>query len=135
MKNGYIINHGAQTITITKAFATRAADTSTREYRELTKLHKDFPDYTIQRRTAVITADKAKYKGLTLDEMEKYIKSQANGGEALKAFQNIKEYYTPAGKKSPSYPKVKAWFLKNYPMYGKENEINNHQPKAEDVAA
>lgn len=64
MKKDYIINHGEQTITITKAFAARAADISTREYRELTKLHRDFPDYTIQHRTAVIRADKATYKGL-----------------------------------------------------------------------
>ena len=66
--------------------------------------------------------------------MEKYIKAQDGSGKALEAFQKIKEYYTPAGKKTPSYPKVKAWFLKNYPMYGKENESNN-QPKVEDVAA
>lgn len=121
MKKDYIINHGEQTITITKAFAARAADISTREYRELTKLHKDFPDYTIQNRTAVIRADKATYKGLTLDEMEKYIKAQDeaqdNNGEGLKAFESIKEYHTPKGKAKPSYPKVKAWFLKTYPDY------------------
>ena len=85
MKRDYIINHGEQTITITKAFAARAADVSTKEYRELTKLHKDFPDYTIQNRTAVIRTDKTTYKGLTLDEMEKYIAAQDNSGEGLKA--------------------------------------------------
>ena len=120
MKKEYIINHGEQTITITKAFATRAADISTREYRELTKLHRDFPDYTIQHRTAVIRADKATYKGLTLDEMEKYIKAQDSSGEGVKAFEAIKVYHTPAGKDKPSYPKVKAWFLKTYPQYGKK---------------
>ena len=120
MKKDYIINHGEQTITITKAFAARAADISTREYRELTKLHRDFPDYTIQHRTAVIRADKATYKGLTLDEMEKYIKAQDSSGEGVKAFEAIKVYHTPTGKDKPSYPKVKAWFLKTYPQYGKK---------------
>lgn len=118
MKKDYIINHGEQTITITKAFAARAADVSTKEYRELTKLHKDFPDYTIQNRTAVIRTDKTTYKGLTLDEMEKYIAAQDNSGEGLKAFEAIKEYHTPKGKEKPSYPRVKAWFLKTYPKYG-----------------
>lgn len=121
MKKDYIINHGEQTITITKAFAARAADISTREYRELTKLHKDFPDYSIQNRTATIRADKATYKGLTLDEMEKYIaaqdEAQKNNGEGLQAFEAIKTYHTPKGKDKPSYPKVKAWFLKIYPEY------------------
>lgn len=120
MKKDYIINHGEQTITITKAFAARAADISTREYRELTKLHRDFPDYTIQHRTAVIRADKATYKGLTLDEMEKYINAQDSSGEGVKAFEAIKAYHTPTGKDKPSYPKVKAWFLKTYPQYGKK---------------
>ncbi len=119
MKNGYIINHEAQTITITRAFAARAADISTREYRELTKFHKDFPDYLIQRRTAAVPASKVNYKGLTLAEMERYIKEQEDSTEGLKAFEAIKEYHTPAEKKSPSYPKVKAWFLKKYPQYGK----------------
>ncbi len=36
MKRDYIINHGEQTITITKAFAARAADVSTKEYRART---------------------------------------------------------------------------------------------------
>ena len=116
MKKDYIINHGEQTITITKAFAARAADISTREYRELTKLHRDFPDYTIQHRTAVIRADKATCKGLTLDEMEKYIKAHDSSGEGVKAFEAIKVYHTPTGKDKPSYPKVKAWFLRSYPQ-------------------
>lgn len=124
MKKDYIINHGEQTITITKAFAARAADISTKEYRELTKLHKDFPDYSIQNRTATIRADKATYKGLTLDGMEKYIKAQDeaqnNSGEGLQKFEAIKAYHTPTGKDKPSYPKVKAWFLKTYPQYGKK---------------
>lgn len=134
MKSGYIINHGAKTITITKAFATRAADISTQEYRELTKLHKDFPDYAIRRKTATVPTSKTKYKGLTLDEMGKYIKAQDSSGEGLKAFNAIKAYHTPKGKKTPSYPKVKAWFLKTYPKYGKKDD-NDNQTKAEkDVA-
>lgn len=34
--------------------------------------------------------------------------------------QAIKVYHTPTGKDKPSYPKVKAWFLKTYPQYGKK---------------
>ena len=133
--NGYIINHGNKTITITKAFSSRAADISTREYRELTKLHQDFPDYIIQRRTAVITRNKGTYKGLTLDEMEKYIKEKDGSSEGLKAFEAVKAYHTPKGKDKPSYPKVKAWFLRTYPKYGKvDDNIKQTQP-AEKVPA
>ena len=135
MKRDYIINHGEQTITITKAFATRAADISTREYRELTKLHRDFPDYTIQNRTAVIHKDKATYKGLTLDGMETYIKAQDSSSEGLKAFEAIKAYHTPKGSAKPSYPKVKAWFLKTYPKYGKKDDNTSQSQTTEKVPA
>ena len=43
--------------------------------------------------------------------------AQNNNGEGLKAFEAIKAYHTPTGKDKPSYPKVKAWFLKIYPEY------------------
>lgn len=56
--NGYIINHDEQTITITKDYAKRSSVPGSKEFRELSKLHAAFPEYTIQRRTAVITADK-----------------------------------------------------------------------------
>ena len=139
MKKEYIINHGEQTITITKAFATRAADISTREYRELTKLHKDFPEYTIQNRTAVIRKVKATYKGLTLAEMGKYIKTQDeaknNSGEGLQKFEAIKAYHTPTDKDKPSYPKVKAWFLKTYPNYGKEDDNTSQSQTTKKVPA
>lgn len=120
--NGYIINHAKKSIIITKAFASRAANISTDEYQTLTKLYRDLPGYKIRLRTANVPADKQKYKGLTLAEMEKYIKAQDeaknNSGEGLQKFEAIKAYHTPKGKDKPSYPKVKAWFLKTYPKYG-----------------
>ena len=73
--NGYIINHDEQTITITKDYAKRSSVPGSKEFRELSKLHAAFPEYTIQRRTAVITADKQKHNGLTVDFMEKVSKS------------------------------------------------------------
>ena len=71
------------------------------------------------------TLEICSYKGLTLDEMEKYITAQDNSDEGLKAFEAIKVYHTPKGKEKPSYPKVKAWFLKTYPKYGKKETVEN----------
>lgn len=123
MKYGYVIDHAERAIIITKEFAKRASNISTKEYRELTSFHRDFPDYTIERRTAEVNkTTKQTYKDLTLNAMENYIKAQdeaqSNNGEGLKAFEAIKVYHTPKGKDKPSYPKVKAWFLKTYPKYG-----------------
>ncbi len=139
MKYGYSIDHARRAIIITKEFAKRAANITTKEYRELTSFHRDFPDYTIERRTAEIIKKKETYKGLTLDGMKKYIEAQDvaqnNNGEGLKAFEAIKAYHTPTGKDKPSYPKVKAWFLKTYPAYVKKDDTASQSQTTEKVPA
>ena len=72
---GYSINFAENTITLTKAFAQRAKNPATSEFRELAKLHKNFPELTITMRTAVITADKETHGGLTIEWMTDYIKN------------------------------------------------------------
>ena len=72
---GYSINFAENTITLTKAFAQRAKNPATSEFRERAKLHKNFPELTITLRTAVITADKETHGGLTIKWMTDYIKN------------------------------------------------------------
>lgn len=67
---GYSINFAENSITLTKAFAQRAKNPAASEFRELAKLHKNFPELTITMRTAVITADKETHGGLTITRME-----------------------------------------------------------------
>ena len=115
---GYIINHEDQTITITKDYAKRSSVPGSKEFRELSKLHAAFPEYTIQRRTATITADKEKHNGLTVDRMADYIKAlvkdEAEQKKALDEFENAKSFYKDT---KGYYGKMKAWFLKNYKNY------------------
>lgn len=115
---GYIINHEDQTITITKDYAKRSSVPGSKEFRELTKLHATFPEYTIQRRTATITADKEKHNGLTVDRMADYIKAlvkdEGEQKKALDEFENAKSFYKDT---KGYYGKMKAWFLKNYKNY------------------
>ena len=73
---GYAISHNDKTITLTKAYAKKANIPGTREFKELTNLHKNFPDYDIVMRTATITASKNTHDGLTIEMMEKIIISQ-----------------------------------------------------------
>lgn len=140
MKYGYSIDHARRAIIITKEFAKRAANITTKEYRELTSFHRDFPEYTIERRTAEVDKSKKQtYKGLSLAEMENHIKEQdkakGNSDEGLKKFEAIKAYYTPKGSEKPSYPKVKAWFLKTYPKYGKKDDNTSQPQNTEEVSA
>ncbi len=135
-KNTYTIDHENKTITLTKAYAQRANTPGTKEFRELAALHKHYGDYDILMRTAVITADKNTHNGLTVDQMERHIKT-VYGKEALAEFQKVKEYYKDA---KGYYGKVKAWFLKKYPNYQEidfskiSNDQNTDSQKSEDQA-
>ena len=136
---GYNINFAENTITLTKAFAQRAKNPSTAEFRELAKLHKNFPELTITMRTAVITADKETHGGLSIKWMTDYIEKK-KGKEAAAEFDEVKKFY----KTMPGYyGKVKAWFLNKYPNYqefvnspadeGKEPDVQ--APASEEIAA
>ena len=110
---GYTVDFANNTITLTKAFAQRAKNPSTAEFRELAKLHKNLTDFTITMRTAVITADKETHGGLTIEWMTDYIKNYKDE-VAVAEFEEVKKFY----KKMPGYyGKVKAWFLNKYPNY------------------
>lgn len=133
--NPYTINHDAQTIVLTKEYTKRSSDPSSKEFKELAKLHKAFPEYDIVRRTAVITADKKKYSGLNFDMMEKYINTLATKETDLEEYKSIKTYYENSKGK---YGKVKAWFLKKYPNYKivefPMSNVENKENNSENVA-
>jgi hypothetical protein len=90
---GYSINFAENTITLTKAFAQRAKNPATSEFRELAKLHKNFPELTITMRTAVITADKETHGGLTISRMEFLIKNYLGDVIALAEFKEAQKFY------------------------------------------
>ena len=110
---GYTVDFANNTITLTKTFAQRAKNPSSTEFRELAKLHKNLPDFTITMRTAVITAEKETHGGLTIEWMTDYIKNYKDE-VAVAEFEEVKKFYT---KMPGYYGKVKAWFLKKYPKY------------------
>lgn len=125
-KNTYTINHDNKTITLTKAYAKKANTPGTNEFRELTRLHKNFPDYDIVMRTATITANKETHGGLRIEVIERIIAQQPNGEELMREY---KEFVALWGKEvndkdNPGqtiirapYGKVKSWFLKKVPNY------------------
>ena len=111
---GYTVDFANNTITLTKTFAQRAKNPSSAEFRELAKLHKNFPDFTITMRTAVITADKNVHDGLSVDFMTDYIELVVADEKAIAEFEEVKAYYK---KSNGYYGKVKSWFLKHYKKY------------------
>ena len=108
------MDHINKTITLTKAYAKKANTPGTREFRELTALHKNFPDYDITMRTATITAEKETHGGLTINWMTNYIKNYIRDDIAIAEFEEAKKFYKSM---NGYYGKVKAWFLEHYPNY------------------
>lgn len=120
MNNGCVISHNNKTITLTKAYAKKANTPGTKEFRELSNLHKAYPDYDIVMRTATITADKDTHGGLTIERIEKIINTQTNAEELMNEYRDFVAFWgkevedKKTGKKvmRAPYGKVKSWYLK-----------------------
>ena len=110
--NGCVVKGNA--IVMTKAFAKLAYTPGTAEFRHLAELHKAFPEFSIEMRTATPKEDKKKHNGLTVARMEFLIKSYLGDEIALAEFTEVQKFYK--GTKG-YYGKVKGWFLNKYPNY------------------
>ena len=109
-------NHFNKTIELTKADAINAGKYGTEEYNLLTQTMKNFPTYTMVIKTA---AKRDNYKGLTMEYMEKFIKSHDDENGTVMA-----DFNTLRGKDKDgmdidniavaSYGEIKKWFLAKY---------------------
>ena len=111
-------NHATKEIIITRAFETEANEIGSAAYNELVRIRKDFPDYTIKRKEITKRENKKSFKGLTIEEMKRFLATV--GEEDVKLFEKVCEI---AESKQGKYPVVKKWFLNNYKeAYEKELE-------------
>ena len=123
--NGVTFNHAAKEIIITKAFEKAANKIGSTEYNELVKIRKDFPDYTIRRKEIARKDNKQSFKGLTVEEMRRFLSTI---GEAdVKLFERVCEI---AEGKQGKYAVIKKWFLNNY-KEAYEKEIENLKLESE----
>lgn len=118
-KAQYTFNHPAKKILISKRFSNAAEKINSTEYKELVKLITDFPTYTIEVVEFKKNTNKLSYKGLTIDQMRRFIQTQSN--EEAELFEKVIKI---AKNKTSPYSVIKKWFLKRY----KEaylNEVEN----------
>jgi len=110
----YRIKFDERQIVITKAFAQAANAMGSKSYNKIKKLRKDYPDFDITLKTSEIRNKKKTYKDLTIAKMRTVILSR-NESTKLKIFDK-------AIDEKVSYPKIKAWFLKeeNFKDYDKD---------------
>ena len=108
------INHRAQTIELTKAFAKDAERFGSKSYKELNEARHEFPTYDI-----AILRQKAKdsHKGLGLDYMKKYIDEHDENGKVKEIFDKCTT--TKNGKLALedgiAFWDLRDWFFVQYP--------------------
>ena len=117
MKNTLKLSHAKREIVMDATFARNAENTMSPEYAHLQQVRKDYPAYTVVRRTIKRNANKESYKGLTYEYMETYIMSH---GTSETRIANLREFnemrlIAECHSKAFRYPVIKAWFLDKYP--------------------
>ena len=108
---GYEIDFIEEKIIVSKKFLKEASTINTTAYLELTKIRKDYPDFTIKPREIAKRENKMTYGKLTYDRMEEYIKTQTDAETVLVEFENVRKM---AQFQKAQYVFVKKWFLGLY---------------------
>ena len=120
------INFTNNTIVVTSAFAKKASDPSSKEFRELQKTLKTFPTFTVERHTIKKNPSKESYAGLTYAFMREYIETHVEVNKVIQALEDLEEQIYLTKCHSIKFPTVRKWFLATYPEikdnYGKISE-------------
>ena len=130
MKNiNYYFNHETKEIIITKAFLKDSSVIGSAAYKELLKLKTDWSDYTIKVREIKKNDSKKKYKGLTIEEMRRFVATRSE--EELKLFDKA---CVIAENKQGKYAIMKKWFLNKYQKdYDEELENLKLEKELEEI--
>ena len=116
---GYSFDIFTNTLTITDAFAKKASQYNSPEYKILMKLRADNSGLQI------VKAEKkhASHKAISFKEMETFISKCDNSEQRLDEFKNVQAF----AKIQPSpYNTVKKWFLENYANYAEQPKFDEN---------
>lgn len=128
--NSIQYNHVNRTIELTKKFDKAASRFGTDEFFALQEAIKAAPEYRIIVKTSK-TGDR--FKGLTYDFMEKYIKNHDEDGSIWSEYRELRGYTVIDGVEleldSLTYGEIKAWFL------GKFSEFDAFNASRKNIVA
>ena len=127
-RNSYFVDHVEGVIVITSSFAKEAGKYGTEAYKLLAECRKKFPGYAVEKRTVKLNSAQNRYKGLTYDEMQKYIMDHDRA--RLAEFMHLK---TNTPYHVASYAEVKKWFLNKYKK--QLNQITSGEQATEQAAS
>ena len=117
------IDFAKNRIVMTRAFARKASDPSTKEYRELKDSMETFPTFSVEHHTIKKCSGKESYKGLNYSFMYYYINTYVEESKREKAMEDLETQIFLTKCHSKRFPTVRKWFLETYP------EINSNYGK------
>ena len=134
MKNYARLDHAEKRIVMDRTFAKNAEIIGSPEYDLLQECRKAYPNYQVVRREIKKKEGQNRYAGLTVDAMREHI--ERHEPEATKSYM-LEKFDTllvdmECISKGHTYPRVKSWFLKNYPevkLTGKLVEDRQQDPQ------
>ena len=109
------IDFAKNRIVMTRAFAKKASDPSTKEYRELKETMETFPSFKVENHTIKKSSSKESYKGLNYSFMVDYINTYVADDKRKKAMEDLEEQMFLTKCHSKKFPTVRKWFLATYP--------------------
>ena len=134
MKNYARLDHAEKRIVMDRTFAKNAEIIGSPEYDLLQECRKAYPNYQVVRREIKKKEGQNRYAGLTVDAMREHI--ERHEPEATKSYM-LEKFDTllvdmECISKGHTYPRVKSWFIKNYPevkLTGKLVEDRHQDPQ------
>ena len=102
------IDFAKNRIVMTRAFARKASDPSTKEYRELKDTMETFPTFSVEHHTIKKCSGKESYKGLNYSFMYYYINTYVEESKREKAMADLEEqdFVTDEGATGKKVPKM-----------------------------
>ncbi len=113
MRNLFAINFTENTIIASKTTLKKASVPNSPEYKELMRLMKQNPTFTVAEKEIKKAVGQEHYKGLTNAFIKKFISIQSNSNELEKQHAKAAEM----GK----FPLVRQWFLDTFENFNMED--------------
>ena len=119
MTNYAKIDHTNHRIILDRTFEKNALIVGSDEYKMLQACRKDYPEYTVVRRTIKKNPNQERYRGLTYAFMEEYIRTHESRDTVNTVINEFNEMrlISQAHSKAFRYPVIKQWFLEQYPEF------------------
>lgn len=134
MKNYAKLDHANKRIVMDRTFAKNAEIVGSDEYIQLQQVRKDYPIYQVVRREIKKHEGQNRYAGLTFEAMREYIvrhEPEETVDYMLSLFE-LQLADMEIISKGHTYPRVKSWFLKNYPEAKQIGKLVEPRPTTEE---